>query len=195
MNAVLLPEPTSPRSRFLTVCGWVCIVLGSASPLRVGLALGDVRSNLYVSNLPIYCAYDIFLSALTAVTGWGLLERRRWAPLLGSIAAGAVMALGAGSLLVLRLKYFMESAPAGRPHDRLQFCADHWAFILVNAGLVIAWGYALGRLIRCPVRSEFPPAAARPLGLLGAFFLSFVASFALTWWVWATFIVAAEYRW
>jgi len=97
-----------------------------------------------------------------------------------------MVAVGVGSLLVLRLKYFGWAAPGRGAHDRLRFCADHWAFILMNASLVLAWGYFLGRLIRRPTRAEFPPSALGPAGLLGAFLLSLASSFLLTWWVWAS---------
>lgn len=188
------PDRAGPASPFVAVFGWVCIVLGGFSPLRVGLTLGNSRSNLYVPNVPIYCAYDLSLSLLTVATGWGLLKRKRWAPLLSSVAAGATVAIGAGSLLVLRLKYFAWAAPGRGDHDRLRFCADHWAFILLNATLVVAWIYALGRLLQRSTRKEFPSPVFGAAGMLNLFLLSFGGSFGLNWWVWASFFAAPPFR-
>jgi hypothetical protein len=179
----------SPRSRVITVLGWICLALGLSSPLRIGLALYDARFNVYCNETALVCAYEIVLSSLTAVAGWGLIRRRRWAPFVAAVAGGATIALAAGSLFAWLFIYFHFPFPRGHRQDLRALYSDSGAFLFINSSLLIGWLLALVAVIRGSLRKEFSATPGPPALLLAVAALSSGLCMAMTWYSWIRFVL------
>src|SRR4029453_12822337 len=97
------------------------LTLGALAPVRLAVAFVDVRSALYTTDAGIRGVYELVLGLLAVSSGWGLIRRRRWAPLVLSVTAGALIALGAGSLFVVALRYMQDQNASTDPHFTLKF--------------------------------------------------------------------------
>lgn len=150
------------------------LILACSFPIRAFLLSSGLTQNLFIENDLLYGAYDLVLSLLMASTGLGNLQRRPWASVVTAVTAGALIAVCGGSLAVLWGRYQRDSRPA------LEFCRAHWAFILVNATLLLAWCSALTLLLRL---SE----DRRRLLLIAL--LSFVACISVTGLIWVRLVI------
>jgi hypothetical protein len=183
------PEPHSPH---LVVFAWFSVVFGLSSLLRIGLILCGAGPAACVSDVPLYCVYDVSLSALSAAAGWGLLRRRIWAPAVATISIGAMVALGAGSLVVLLLRYLHEEANARGPYSGMDFFRVNGAFMLLNAAIVLFWPAALIRLIRLPAHRVFRSVFSGAAVLLGVALLSLGTMLVVNGVVWFYLVGGAE---
>jgi hypothetical protein len=182
-------EGASARSRTLTTIGWVCFALGILAPLRAGLVLFGVAPNLYCDQPAIFCGYEIFLGGLIAGAGYGIVKRRRWAPLAASVASGATIALGAGSLIISSYIHLYVNTRRGAPENILAFFRDQGGFLFVNAVLLAGGSAALMLLLRPKARREFTPGAVGPAVLLGAAMVSSATCLGITGYFWVRFVL------
>jgi hypothetical protein len=182
-------EGETEGSRTLTTIGWLCLALGSLAPLRAGLALFGVVPNLYCDQPAIFCGYAVSLGALIAGSGYGIVRRRRWAPLAGSVASGATIALGCGSLILSSYIHLYVNNRRGSPENIWAFFRDQGGFLFGNSVLLAGGTTALVLLLRPKVRREFTPGVAGPAVLLGAAMVSSAACLAITGYFWVRFVL------
>ena len=185
---VVADPPPGERGRILTLLGWILVALGALAPLRLAAALWDIHFALYCSVPGLLCAYEGVLGALAAASGWGLLRRRRWAPVALSVTAGAILALGAGSLFVVALRYLQEEGTGHDPDFALRFIVTHGAFALLNAALVIGSLIGLTTLFRPDARREFSSRFAGPVVLGAVALLSCGCWAGLHWYCWVRYV-------
>jgi hypothetical protein len=176
----------SDRSRVITALSWICLVVGLSSPLRIGLVLTDARLNVYCKETPIVYAYEIVLSSLTTLAGWGLVQRRRWAPVAAAVAGGATIALAAGSLFALTFTHVTSRTV---PQGVRDFYAANWAFLLINSALLLGWLLALVAVFRGSSRKEFSATPTGPAILIAASVLSSGLCLGITWYFWTHFVL------
>jgi hypothetical protein len=173
-----------PRSRVLSALGWICLVVGLSSPLRIGLVVYDADLNVYCRATVITCIYDAVLSSLSAGAGWGLIRRRRWAPLVAGVAGGATLALAADSMFAIMYNHWASRDPQGLP----EFYAGAWPFLLINSTLFLGWLMTLIAVFRGSFRKEFSATPSRPAVLLSATLLSSGLCLGITWYTWTHFV-------
>jgi len=187
MDVVAAAQPTE-RSRFITFLGWALLALGALAPVRLAVAFYDVRSALYCTNTSVRSIYELVLGLLAASSGWGLIRRRRWAPPVLSVTAGALIALSAGSVFVVALK-FMQSQGAGNdPQVALTFLMDRGGFAFLNASLMVASLMGLTTLFKREIQQEFAARHARPVALAAVALLSCVSWLGLNWYFWVHYV-------
>jgi hypothetical protein len=181
MDAVAA-DPPLERSRFITLLGWIFLALGALAPVRLAAAFTDPSSALYCSPFGVHCVYEPILGALAAGTGWGLIRRRRWTPFVLSATVGAFLALGAGSLYVMALKFLEDR---GSPWS---FLLNHGGFVLLNGSLIVGSLIGLTTLFRVESRREFQTRHARPVLLSGITLLSYAGWLGVNWYCWVTYV-------
>ena len=99
------------------------------------------------------------MSTLDGWSGWGLLKRRSWAPLIACFAGGLTLA-GAGWLAFRLGGHFVhESAPSGpaQPAVSTQEVVTRVLSYLPFLASVICRMILLGALFRRDGRGQFPP--------------------------------------
>jgi hypothetical protein len=181
MDAVAA-NPPFERSRFITLLGWIFLALGALAPVRLAAAFYDGNSALYCSAFGMHCIYEPILGALAAGTGWGLIRRCRWTPFVLSATVGAFLALGAGSLYVMALK-FLEDRDGS-----WSFFLNHGGFVLLNGSLIVGSLIGLTTLFRVESQREFQARHSRPVVLASIAFLSYVSWLGLNWYCWVNFV-------
>jgi hypothetical protein len=152
------------RSRLLTPLGWVHILLGAYVPVSTFLKYAQ-DWNLWKRLLEEHRDLSIIdesttliAGVLSVVSGWMLIRRSRWTPLVASISGGA--------LVVLTLHWLWSVGPM---HVRVVVyglpTASHWRMgvtygteLLVMVLQLVSWLVTLGAIYRHRGGTEFPPA-------------------------------------
>jgi hypothetical protein len=168
--------------------GWICIALGALAPFRLVTALYNVDLALYCRNIGVLSVYEPVLGLLVAGSGWGLIRRRRWAPAALSISAGALLALAAGSLFVVALKFLEGRSDSRDPQFVQKFLLDRGPFALGNTALIVASLMVMRTLFRTDNQREFSTRRARPVILATVTLLSFGYWLALNWYCWVHYV-------
>jgi hypothetical protein len=153
-----MDEPARPR--FFTVMGWILIVFGVAFPIRTLFGL--------YSWWKMVGAYDIFWDqwaisaailtgallggALDSWSGWGLLKRRSWAPLVAAFAGGHTVA-GFGWFLFRVREHYARGAGF---HGTTQAVVTRALDFLPAFVHAICWMILLGVLFSRDGRRQFP---------------------------------------
>jgi hypothetical protein len=160
-----MDEP-APRPRFFTIMGWIFMLFGVWFPIKTLLDLCSAWKvlgmvDLFWKQWKLFAAIlagTVFFSALDAVSGWGLLKRRSWAPPLAALAGGMAVT-GAGWFLYgLKGYIFMESAPGlPQPAVPVHEIVTRMLAILPTFAHAVCWMILLGALYREDGRKQFPP--------------------------------------
>jgi hypothetical protein len=159
----------------ITRVGWICLVIGIGSPLRVALEYYDERQYQPGTSgrlLAISALLGLALSGLTGAAGWNLIKRHSWGLLTASLAAGATIAASAFSLAFAGFLFFHLS-PEGR--DRtflLSLVASNALFLVLNISLALSGLTLFVLLLRPATRSQFPRSKGQPALLSAAALIS-----------------------
>jgi hypothetical protein len=158
-------DPTTSEapapSRFFTVLGWACILLGTyvlvSSTLNEVQAVRFLKANALQRDLllsHLYFGTMCLLGMLSLVGGFALWKRDTWAPLLMSAAGGAWL-IHCGWWLVEGSPPLLEALRALRTSQPI-LALEIGFSILSNAIFFIVWLIVIGGLFRQDARLEFP---------------------------------------
>lgn len=167
--------PTPRRSRFVTIIGWLCCVLGGLGILAQLIALGDLGQVLsrpgaseaavealggaslhpivrfQLEHLVLMAALQLAQAILCLVVGVGLLQRGAWALPLG----GGLLVIGAlrqGSSLIVA----MSSQPILAPGmSAAEAKAAASVLVPIYVASMVWLGFLVWKFRRPAIRQEF----------------------------------------
>jgi hypothetical protein len=153
--------PPLPRSRFFSVIGWICILLGIYPPVAQVIWYLRLRETLEQLGGLDYKALHIAsfldmlgLCSLSVAARWGLFKRHSWGPILACVAAGAYLVdFGCNFRDIART--CREASLALSPRDLKVLTA--WLGIGFLGFRLMIWLILLGAIYREQGRREFDP--------------------------------------
>jgi hypothetical protein len=152
-----------PRSRLLSVLGWLHVALGAYVPGRLLLTYADVWGTLHplkswrVTPFLVDLLEPLLIGILSAVAGVLLIRRHRWAPGALFVAGGIVLIDAAFNLWIwgrmdlgLMLQTFTTS-------KYWRITVSRIVELSLDLGRLVGWLATLGLVYFRAGREEFPP--------------------------------------